>query len=373
MRITFTITNLGKGGAEKQLSALAIRLRDAGHQPSVIALMSGGWYADYLTQQNIPVTVLNLDNRHIPREMLPGPFLRLTYAIRRQKPDVMISYLYRTTIWASLAAWIARVPVIIASRRDAGTDRERAALSRWLERLSHTATTHYVVNSEAGKQHMTDIEGIVPQKIKVIYNGIDLQLSVVRESSLRQQLHIRPEQVAVGMLANFWVNKNHKMLIHAAHVALQKCPSIVFMLAGADKGYQNEIVSEIDYLGLQNHFYILGQLPDPSEFLAAIDIGVLCSQLEGCSNTILEYMAYAKPVVATRVGGNPELVIDGETGILAELDDYEGLGEALVALANDPARREAMGQAGQKRVEAEFSWDRCVRRHQALLGQLLEH
>jgi glycosyltransferase involved in cell wall biosynthesis len=373
MRITLTITTLNKGGAEKQLAMLAIRLRDQGDAVSVIALAGGGWYADYLTKHHIPVTILNLRNRDIPREMLPRPFLRLVAAIRRQRPDVVIGYLYRTTIWTSLAARFAGVPVVIASRRDAGTDRKDVPLSRWLERLSYLATTHFIANSEAGKRPMVDDEGIASERIEVIYNGIDPPPSCVADNTLRQQLGNKPEQVIVGMLANFAANKNQQMLVRAAHEVVQECPEVQFVLAGADQGYQKEVEAEIAHWGLQNHFHLLGPVGDPSELLAMLDIGVLCGyKKEGISNSILEYMAYAKPVVATRVGGNPELVIDGKTGYLVELEDVDALAAALVELASDAQKRQTMGEAGRARVEAEFSWDICVQRHLTLFDALVK-
>lgn len=370
MRILYIIPTLEKGGAESQISLLADRLRGFDHHSSVIALSGGGWWSSYLQERNIPVSMLKFRSRLWPRNI--GQFYRLVALIRRQEPDVVISFLYPCSIWASLAARLAGVRLVIASRRDCGFQRNERPLPGWLEKRSYEATTMFVANSHAVARSLTRSEGIPIDQVHVIYNGVDLPANPIRQRcALRKQLGLSDSHLVIGMVSNFWPHKNHLMLVRAAEHIVKENSDVDFILAGGYDDYQIEVSSQIAKMGLDKYFRILGQIDGPHEVLPAIDIGVLCSDTEGFSNTILEYMAYGKPVIATHVGGNPEAVADGDTGCLGKADDPAELASTLLALATDPQRREAMGRRGRLRVESEFSWERSLKSWDELLRSLV--
>jgi glycosyltransferase involved in cell wall biosynthesis len=369
MRVLYIIQTLAKGGSENQISILADRLRGFGHYSSVIALSMGGWWASYLQERDISVSILKFSSGVWPRNM--GQFYRLVSALRYQKPDAVISFLYPCSIWASLAAHLAGVPLVIASRRDCGFQRMEAPLPAWLERSSYAATTLFVVNSRAVAQSLHEHEGIRMNKIAIIYNGVDLpEINEFQRSALRLRFGFSESSVVVGMIANFWPHKNHLLLVQAAKHVVARLPQVVFVLAGGYDNYQNEIEAEINREGLRPYFRMIGQLGSASDLLPAIDLCVLCSQREGFSNAILEYMAHGKPVIATRVGGNPEAVADGETGCLVDSYDSAALARAIVGLVRDPEKRKEMGRLGRERVKTNFSWDRASREWDALLRSL---
>jgi glycosyltransferase involved in cell wall biosynthesis len=296
----------------------------------------------------------------------------LTRIFRCLKPDIVNGFLYPVSVWTSLAAWLAGVPVVIANRRDCGFQRTDAPLPRWLEVLSYRATTRFVVNSRAVAKSLREQERIASSQIEVIHNGIDVSESdTVQSQSYRRTLGIDATSPVVGMMANFWRHKNHLMLVAAARQVVTEEPRVVFVLAGADSEYCEAVRVAIARFCLQRTFRVVGELDNTEELLGILDIGVLCSESEGFSNTILEYMAYGLPVIATRVGGNPEAVVDNETGYLVDSHDSTGLARAILALVRNPAKRKEMGWRGRERIKAKFRWHRAVGECDALFQSLI--
>lgn len=361
--VASVLPSLRRGGTEGAASQLSVRLRQRGYEPVMIALSGGSW-EEYLAQNSVPAVICGCDS-YSSAFLLQAPAViwSLTRVFRRLKPDIVNGFLYPLSIWSSLAAWLAGVPIAIANRRDCGFQRTEAPLPRWLEVLSYRATTKFVANSLAVVESLRGHEGIGRSQIEVIYNGITLpDINPIQRSTIRQRLGFSESTLVVGMVANFWSHKNHLLLVDAAKQVVARVPQVMFVLAGGYDAYQQQVESEITRQGLRANFRIIGQLGSPAELLPAVDVCVLCSQSEGFSNAILEYMAYGKPVIATRVGGNPEAVVDGKTGYLVDPDDSAGLANALLELIRDPFKRDQMGRLGRARVESEFSWDRALER-----------
>jgi glycosyltransferase involved in cell wall biosynthesis len=243
-----------------------------------------------------------------------------------------------------------------------------------LEHLSYRATAKFVVNSVAVAESLSEQEEIERFRTEVIYNGVELpEIDPVTTAALRQKFGFSDATVVVGMIANFWPHKNHLLLVKAAKEVVARVPQVIFVLAGSYYDYQRRIEAEIYQQDLAAHFRILGPINNASDLLPAVDLSVLCSGTEGFSNTILEYMAHGLPVIATRVGGNPEAVLDGQTGCLIDSHDSSALARAILGLVCHPEKRKEMGQRGRERVKANFSWDGAVGEWEALFQSLLAH
>jgi len=349
---------------------LADRLRSFGHETFVIALSEGGPWASFLENRGVPVIVLKLFRKR-SRFADIRDLIRLVSVIKRIGPDIAVSFLYSPSVWGALAARIAGVPVTISSRRDCGFQRKEAKFPKYVEKLSRMATDSYVANSLAVRASLTRDEGIETERVQVIYNGVDLPETLYHSGgTLREQLGIAVDDTVIGMVANFWPHKNHMLLVRAAKVVLDSQRDLVFVLVGRDWRYRHTVEREVGRLGLTNHFKILCVVDNVSEVLSLIDIGVLCSTSEGFSNTILEYMAYAKAVVATRVGGNPEAVVEGETGYLVPPDDPESLADRIIDLITNPRKRKEMGRHGRLRAEQEYNWEEKLRQWDSLVRDL---
>jgi glycosyltransferase involved in cell wall biosynthesis len=362
MRVLYVTQSLDRGGSEKQLVELAKHSLHLGYVPIVVSLSGGGAWEPYLTREG--VRVLTVPCRS-PREWATPA--RLLPVIKQQQPHIVVSFLYHCSVWASIAARLAGVPIKVAARRDCGFQRAEAPLPRIIELIAQYVTTCFVANSNAVANYLCRDEDISPKKIKVIHNGIELPSPATNASSmLRTRIGIKESTVVVGLVANFWPHKNHLMLVRAARRVVNKGRDVVFVLAGRYWHYLEEVRKEIARLGLEENINIIEDLKGSENLIPAIDIGVLCSQSEGFSNTILEYMAYGKPVIATNVGGNPEAVIEGQTGYLINPSDDENLAKALCKLIDDHQLREEFGRRGQSLVKKKFSWDISLRQWDCL-------
>ena len=182
-------------------------------------------------------------------------------------------------------------------------------------------------------------------------------------SKIREALHLDHNKKIIITVANLIPYKGHIDLLKAATLVIEQLPDSLFLLVGEDRGIRNNLVKLAQKLGIVNHIIFLDRRDDISELMAASDISVLPSHEEGFSNVVLESMAAGLPVVATRVGGNPEAIIDGETGWLVPPKLPEKLGMKIVDLLNDPAKAKNWGQTGRRRVEQFFSDKRMVAEH----------
>jgi len=374
IRVVHALPTLQKGGTEGQVSRLSAQLQERGCEVTVIAVVTGGSWEDYLREHSVPTVILRCQQSAKVNIKAVKILWTLVKVLRTLKPDIVNGFLYPVSVWSSLAGWLADVPVVIASRRDCGFQRAEAPLPRWLERLSYLVTTRFTANSRAVMKSLQQHEGIKSEQVEIIYNSVDLPAINLQDSLvLRKKLGIPDSTLVVGMIANFWPHKNHLMLVRAAKQVVAQQPNVAFILSGGYYWtYQRQIEAEIAKLDLEAHFRIVGQIESASNLLPDFDIGVLCSQSEGFSNTILEYMAYGKPVIATRVGGNSEAVIEGETGYLVELGDTAGLANAIITLIRDPVKRVEMGRRGRARAETEFSWNTGSKRWKELFHSLLQ-
>jgi glycosyltransferase involved in cell wall biosynthesis len=200
-------------------------------------------------------------------------------------------------------------------------------------------------------------------KIKIIYNGLELDDFTSQNAdkgAIREALELDPDKKIVITVANLIPYKGHIALLEAAAVVTNIRPDSLFLLVGEDRGIRRNLENLSRELGIMQNVLFLGQRDDIPRLLAASDISVLPSFEEGFSNVILESMAAGLPVVATRVGGNPEAVIDGETGWLAPLNNSTDLALKIIDLLDDPEKARIWGENGRRCVKEKFSAERMV-------------
>jgi glycosyltransferase involved in cell wall biosynthesis len=210
----------------------------------------------------------------------------------------------------------------------------------------------------------------------VIYNGIDLAAYselLIDRNTARAQFGIGQDDLVFSSVANLYAYKGHADLLQALHKVSAKLPyAWILLVAGRDvDGNLVRLIELRDQLGLKFHVRFLGERPDVPAVLSASDIHVSASHTEGLPNNILEAMSCGLPVVATAVGGVPELVVDGVTGLLPPARDANALGTALLALANNIECRDRMGRAGHERVATCFSIERSVAAYEQIYQDVL--
>ena len=292
--------------------------------------------------------------------------------LRENHIDIIQTHDFYTNIFGMLAAALARTPLKIASKRETGG--MRSASQKRVEKFAFRLADTIVVNSLAVRDHLSS-QSVAPGKINVIYNGLDLErlrpkavdrVAICRELGLPETGGVR----FITLVANLRHEvKNQPMFLRVAQRVLQKFPDTHFILAG-EGDLQPTLETQAADLGIRENVHFIGRCDGLAELLFISCAGVLTSFAEGFSNSIIEYMAAGKPVVATNVGGAAEAVVEGETGYLVASDDDEAMAERLVELLGDKEKALAMGASGKTVAEEKFSSDAQLSKTLELYGRM---
>jgi L-malate glycosyltransferase len=283
--------------------------------------------------------------------------------LRSQKIGVAHAFDFYTNLMLIPAARLARVPVVLGSHRQLG-DLLRPAQFR-AQGVAFRLCDRVVCNSRAAGRTLLE-QGLAERKIVVIPNAL------FQEAFVQPSLPRSPQTLRIGMVARMnSAVKNYPALIRAAARLVPKFPNLEFLLVG-DGPLRPELEVLAASLGLEHHVRFLGERHDVQAILTSIDISALPSRSESLSNAIIESMAVGLPVVATRVGGNCELVRDGETGFLVPVDDDASLADALEHLITRPDLRFAFANRAKEVAQASFSTDNVIRQYEQLYFSLLQ-
>ena len=360
-RVVYAIATWGVGGTPRHLLEMLGHLDRRSFVPSLYCFNTRR--ADPRPQMRV-LGVELIDGRL--RATLGGPALaavvvRMAAELRRRRVHIVHSYLFDANFVGTLAGRLARVPVVLASKRTLECYSE--VHKRLAARLANRLATRVTVPAEAVRRHVHAVEGCPLDKIVVVPNGIDLTRVPVAPPS---------SSPVVGTLGRFDTPKGHADLLEAAPLVLQRIPGARLLLVG-DGPERAALVRQAQRLGIAGRTDMRGMVQEGAGALSEMSVFVLPSHGEGMSNALLEAMAAGLPVVATDVGGNGEVVVAGETGLLVPSHSPSALAEAIVLLLEDPERARAMGAAGRVRVRRYFTVDQMVARHQALYATLLGH
>jgi glycosyltransferase involved in cell wall biosynthesis len=296
---------------------------------------------------------------------------RLAMFLRRRGFQIVHTHDLYSNMMGIPAAVIARVPVIISSRRDlAHLDWYQTGRRVWLRRLQNLSTA-VLTNADAIREALLTEDHFAPQKVRVIHNGVDIE-RFGRGSRDRNWLMPGGAQGKwIALVGNMHSDvKGHPWLIAAAAVIAREFPQTRFVLVG-DGEQRKDFERQVADLGLGEHVLFLGRRDDVPRILSCCDIGVLPSKAEGLPNAVLEYLAAGLPTVASRVGGNAEIVQDGKTGLLVPPQDSSALAEALLRLMRNPDLAAILGKNGREYVVTHFSFQRMLENTDGLYTELL--
>jgi glycosyltransferase involved in cell wall biosynthesis len=285
--------------------------------------------------------------------------LALRRYIRQRQVDIVHTFATKASIVGVLAARGSGAKVV-TSRRNMGYWYSTRLLH--LFRYLNRHTTRVLANSQRVKRLAVETEGLAPEKVDVLYNGVDLE---------RYAGGAAPAQPTVGIVANYRPVKDLGLFLRAARLVAAEVPEAVFLLAGQGP-LRDDLGRLAGDLGISERVTFTDGRGEVPEFLRRMSVGCLSSESEGFSNAILEYMAAGLPVVATDVGGNAEAIEDGVTGCLVRERTPEAFARPVVELLRDPARREEMGRRALERCRERFEIGGAVRRledyYEALCG-----
>jgi glycosyltransferase involved in cell wall biosynthesis len=362
MKILYIIDALGPGGAERRFVQLIKGLNPERFATMVVLLTD---IVHYNEIYELDTEVVKLE-RKVKKD--PLIFFRLFAICRRWKPDIVHAWGAMSAVYAGPVAKLLRIKLINAMIADAParlTARRRIG-SIFTFPLSDIVQS----NSYAGLKAYN-----VPQrKRSVVHNGFDFERirGLKDRDAVKAELGIKTAYVA-GMVAGFRYHKDYESLVHAAQRILEERDDVTFVCVGGGPDLQR--IRELAQG--DNRIIFTGMRSDVESIINAFDIGILLTDLErhgeGISNSIMEYMAAGKPVIATDGGGTREIVIDGETGFLVPQKSPERVAETIDKLLNDDELRRNMGLMGKQMIQREFNIHRMTSEHVELYEKLARH
>ena len=347
IRVCFIIDNwlLGRGGTEVQLLMLLKHLDPKRIKPFVV--LYRGQEKD---NRQIPVDVplLCLEIRSLLSFSIPGKYRQFYRFLKEEKIDLIQTYFPDSTFFGAIAGKLSGVKCVFGARRNIGhwmTPKDKC-VAKFLNRFF---LDKIVANAEACKKAVIEQENAKPENVIVIPNGIERDRFQSIPTWSRENAHF-PRKI--GAVGNLKPVKGTDVLIDAAKIVLDKHTDVQFEVAGT--GNFDLYNKQIADLGIADRFRLAGSLADIPGFLATLDVAVLPSRAEGLSNGLLEYMAAGRPAIATDVGGNGELIRNGENGLLVPSENPQALADAICDLLDNPQKAERFALAARNDVQSKY-------------------
>ncbi|MFH1572455.1 MAG: glycosyltransferase family 4 protein [Acidobacteriota bacterium] len=344
-------------GGQDQLLTLLRGLREHKHRVHLIC------HPATLLEQRACDAGIGVHPLRIPRELGLVALLRLRKIIGSVRPQVLAFNTPRAIIVGNLASRRSSVRVRLIFRRVSFPLRQSI-----FTRRKYTWGIDCIVAISDSIKKQLQAGGVPPARIRTIYEGLDLSLYPDREANGKPQ---DPSHIVIGTLASLSPEKGLDYLVEAASMIPRGQAHMRFVVVGEGE-CRRDLESRVQEKNLADIFQFTGFQGQTLAYLRSFDVFVLPSLSEGLSSAILAAMAASLPVVATDVGGIPELVRDGENGILVPPRDPAALAAALLRLSRNPEEARAMGQRGRRRVEEEFTLERKIRETEELCSSLLE-
>lgn len=359
VNILYIIDSLAYGGTEKQLLQLIKNLDLSRFNPHLCTLKTSESLFDEL---NIPKICLNFVSFAHPSIL--KSIILLSIFIKKNQIQIVQTYFQDPFLLGIIAKFFNQIK-LIGTFRDLGFWRTTCETRKM--RLAYPFFSGFLANSEAVRNHFIQVDNIKPEKIQVIYNGVNLQNFLPKSPNSFQDMPF-----IVGIVAN--LNRPVKRVqdfIQAAAIAQQNYRDIRFIIVG--EGYLRTKLQQLaSSLGLDQTIIFTGSIQNPVELIRNFHIGVLTSETEGLSNAIIEYMATGLPVVATNVGGNLELISDGENGFLVAPADPYKLAEKMIYLANNRSLCLKMGEKNIEKILKKFPISVMVNKYSTYYESLMK-
>lgn len=361
------VHSLNVGGAEILADRFARRLSQHGRM--VFACLDDlGPLGERLLREKVPVEQL---------KRRPGLDLkcawRLGTYLRHEHVFLVHAHQYTPFFYASLGRMMRGGPPILFTEHgrfhpDLPNRKRMLVNPRMLG-----AEDRVVAVGECVRRALIDNEGFPPQRIEVIYNGVDLARfeKVGDPAALRRALGRRPDDFLCIFVARLDPIKDHRTAIRAIQEITRQRPDVHLLVVG-DGPERDRIQKLIDEASLQANVHLLGTRHDIPELLSAADLFLLTSVSEGIPLTVIEAMGVGLPVVATDVGGIGEVVVQGETGLMAPAEDFRGIAKGIMQFAGDKETCRRFGAAGRERAIQCFSEQTMIDKYSRIYAEMLE-
>lgn len=361
LTIGHVVLSLDVGGLERVVATLARAQHDAGARVTVYCLDHPGDLATPLPAAGIPVHAVRRRGRS---GLDAGAVLRLSRMLRAEGVSVVHCHNHGALLYGAMAARLAKLSRVVYTVHGAKTSGRRATA-----RLQKLGLVREVVFVSGDARRVAREAGMLSERhVHTIVNGVDPSAFAVTgeaRQSIRRALGIGEAASVCGIVARLTPAKDHRTLFEALNRVRAARPDVHCIVVG-DGELRADLETRARELGLETTVHFAGARGNVRDYLSAMDVFALSSVTEGLAMTLLEAMAAGLPVVATRVGGNPEVVVDGETGLLVPPRDPDALAAAIRSLFDDSKLAARMGESGRTRVRERFSLDAMVRAYAAV-------
>jgi len=362
MKILQIVLSLKYGGLENLVVGFSQNLRKRGIESEIVCLAEGGELKLKAEQSGIKVFVLNKKEGFNFKLIF-----RLAKLLKQQKADIVHTHNIPPLIYGSLAAAMVGIKCL-NTRHGRGkkmTNWFIWGLNKFIVAISKDAHNQMLLHNKIDKQ-----------KARFIYNGVDIASfsGGINEESInliKSEIGVQPGSFVVGHIARLTRVKDQETLLKAFQKVIENETKAELVIVG-DGPLNQKLRQSASDLGIATYVKFLGYREDIKDLLSVFDVIVLPSLMEGVSLTILEAMAAGKPVIVTNVGGNPEVVVDGETGLLVPSRDPQKMADAIMRILSDPSLARRMGEAGRKRVEEKFSLEKMVNEYEKVYRNILK-
>lgn len=379
-RICILVTQLERAGSQKNAISQARYFHQEGYQVHLCFLYDKYGLLSELNDQE-PFPVISFGAKDPDHFYLRNVFSTLRalgkvyFFLKRQRVQVLECLTFYSNILGIFLGWFAGVPLRISSQRRSLIQHPRVVHRLDALWVNSCLVDKMIVNSENTRSFCIEVEGMDPEKLTVIYNGIDTrrfdnqQYTPGGLEDLRASLDPPEDPIFVTTVARLHPQKGHKYLIRAASDIVAEFPNTLFLFVGEGEEKDN-IRKLINELNLSHHFRLLGVRKDVPDLLALSKLFVLPSLYEGMPNAVLEAMAARLPVVASDVDGISEVVLDGETGYLVPKKNPRQLKEKIVELITNDRTCQRFGERGYKRVKEHFSERQMCENYEGVMRRL---
>ena len=377
INILFVIPTLTIGGAENQLYNLVKGLDKNKYKITVCCTTMGGAFVGKF--EEIGIRPIILRKKH---KLDFSVLIRLIEIIKKRKIDIIHTWMFTANMWGRLSAIICSVKIIISSERT--TSIAKSTVQKFIDRVLSLFTNVIIANSQGVKRSLVALERISPYRIRVIHNGIDLSRFNAPQhyderniKKVKDRYNIDANAVVIGNVCRFHKAKNLDTFLDMASLLSKRDDNLKFLIVGGaylsdEHPYMEYIIGRINNLGLADMIAITGFTDNVPIFLSITDIFVQTSVREGLPNALMEAMAMGKAVVATAVGGTPELIDDGINGYLVSPKDVNAISDRVGILIENLHLRSRFGEAAKITIQEKFSLKTMVDNMQRLYEELYE-
>ncbi len=332
----------------------------------VLCLVEGGVLVAELKEIGVPVIIFDKSSKYDIRILL-----KLIYWLIQQKPMVVHTHLFTADTWGRLAAFISRVPCIVNTVHSTNT--WMGAIHRIIDRILSRVTDRVIACSHEVATVLIKTFKISEYRIKVISNGIDFNRFESINLSRINEIDSLPDNIIkIVIVGRLHPAKGHLDLIKAIAKLKDTCRNFhVFFVGEGD--LQHDIITKCTESGINDYISLMGQRSDIPSILAKVDVFVMPSHWEGLPMALLEAMAMSKAVIASRVGGIPDVITDGDNGLLIDKSDYLALSNALQKLLSSSELRKKLGNAAKKSVLENYSAKNVSKEYELLYQNIIGH